>query len=53
MDMDRRLTKRNLTLGWPASPRDAVMILRTRLASDAVVDLVCCLWVHISYLFFN
>lgn len=41
MDMDMRITKRNLTLGWwPASPRNAVMISRTRLASDAVIDLV-------------
>lgn len=38
MDMDMRITKTNFTLGWPASPRDAVMISRTRLASDAVVD---------------
>lgn len=41
MDMDMRIMKRNLTLGWwPASPRNAVMISRTRLASDAVIDLV-------------
>lgn len=39
MDMDMRITKTNFTLGWPASPRDAVMISRTRLASDAVVDI--------------
>ncbi|TRM58793.1 hypothetical protein BD626DRAFT_179652 [Schizophyllum amplum] len=39
LDDRTRVTKTNFTLGWPASPRDAVMISRTLQDASTVIDL--------------
>ncbi|KAJ4474926.1 hypothetical protein J3R30DRAFT_624619 [Lentinula aciculospora] len=38
-DQDTRISKTNFTLGWPASPRDAVTISRTMHDATTVIDI--------------